>query len=195
MKILYVHECFGALGGAEANVSIVAGELQGRGHELAILHGPGTGRNEEHWREVLPTRFALDAKAPARSVEAALSAFQPDVVYVHKIDDLDVITALVESGYPLVRMVHDHDIYCMRSYKYNYFSRKICTRPASLACVFPCMACVVKGDGGFPLKWVSYRKKKREIRLNHRFDRMCVVTTFMRARKQQSRKSFIFGSK
>ncbi len=180
MKILYVHECFGSLGGAEANVFIVAGELGRRGHDVGILHGPGTGKNEDRWREALPTRFELDAKSPRDSVRAALSTFQPDAVYVHKMDDLEVIGALVESGAPLVRMVHDHDIYCMRSYKYNYFSRKICTRSASLACVFPCLACVVKSDGGFPLKWVSYRKKKREIKLNHSFDRMCVVTTFMR---------------
>ena len=72
--------------------------------------------------------------------------------------DLDVISALLDSGTPLVRMVHDHDIYCMRSYKYNYFNRQICTRAASLYCVFGCLACVVKNnDPGFPLKWVSLR--------------------------------------
>lgn len=95
--------------------------------------------------------------------------------------DLNVIQALVDSSVPLVRMVHDHDIYCMRSYKYGYFSRKICTRAASAYCVFGCGACVVKhSSGGFPLKWVSYREKKREIALNRRFDRMVVVTTYMR---------------
>jgi glycosyltransferase involved in cell wall biosynthesis len=78
-------------------------------------------------------------------------------------------------------MVHDHDIYCMRSYKYHYFSREICTRAASTYCVVGCGACVVKNSGGgFPLKWVSYREKKREIALNRRFDRMVVVTEYMR---------------
>lgn len=181
MRVLYVHERFGSLGGAEANVVIVADELSKRGHDVGILHGPGTGRGEDHWQDVFPFRHPFDESNAARSVREAVKAFQPDVIFVHKIDDLSVIEALVGCGYPLIRMVHDHDIYCMRSYKYNYFTRKICTRPASLACVFPCMGCLVKGgEGSLPVKWASYRNKKREIALNHQFDRMCVVTSYMR---------------
>ena len=181
MRVLYVHERFGSLGGAEANVVIVAEELSKRGHEVGILHGPGTGRGEDHWSDVFSYRAPLDQSNPESSVHQGVMAFRPDVIFVHKIDDLAVIEALLESGCPLVRMVHDHDIYCMRSYKYNYFTRKICTRPASLACVFPCMGCLVKGDeGSLPVKWSSYRNKKREIALNRKFDRMCVVTTYMR---------------
>ena len=180
MKILYVHERFGALAGAEANAFITAQELSQRGHRTGILHGPGTGKNEDGWSSVFSERFAL-AGDSAEKTRAALAAFQPDAVYVHKMADLEVIQTLVDSGLPLVRMVHDHDIYCMRSYKYHYFSRKICTRSASLYCVFGCGACVVKNNSGsFPLKWVSYRAKKREISLNRRFHRMAVVTEYMR---------------
>jgi len=95
--------------------------------------------------------------------------------------DLSVIGALVESGVPLVRMVHDHDIYCMRSYKYDFFTREICTRSVGPHCIFSCLASVARNrDGGFPLKWVSYSDKKREVALNRRFNRMVVVTTYMR---------------
>ena len=181
MKILYVHERFGALAGAEANAHITATELAARGHTTGILHGPGTGKNEAGWQTTFNPRFALGSGDNAAVVRAALAAFQPDAVYVHKMADLSVIAALVESGVPLVRMVHDHDIYCMRSYKYNYFTRAICTRPASPYCIFPCLASVVKNSGGgFPLKWVSYSEKKREIALNQKFKRMVVVTTYMR---------------
>lgn len=180
MKILYVHERFGALAGAEANAYITAEQLGLRGHEIGILHGPGTGKNEDGWNRVFPSGFAL-GDSPAAATRQALADFRPDVVYVHKMADLDVIETLVASGTPLVRMVHDHDIYCMRSYKYNVFTREICTRAASLYCATACGACVVRNrDGGFPLKWVSYGDKKREIALNRRFDRTVVVTTYMR---------------
>ena len=180
MRILYVHERFGSLAGAEANAFITAEQLGLRGHRIGILHGPGTGKNEEGWRKVFTQQFALAGNAAA-STREALARFQPDVVYVHKMADLDVIETLVKSGVPLIRMVHDHDIYCMRSYKYDYFTREICTRAASLYCVFGCGACLVKNSGpGLPLKWVSYSAKKREIALNQRFDRMVVVTEFMR---------------
>lgn len=181
MKILYVHERFGALAGAEANAHITATELGRRGHELGILHGPSTGKNEAGWQTTFPNRFPLTGGSTAEATREALRKFQPTVVYVHKMSDLAVISALVDSGVPLVRMVHDHDIYCMRSYKYDYFTREICTRPASLACIVPCLASVVRNpDGGFPLKWVSYTAKKREIALNRQFRRMVVVTTYMR---------------
>jgi len=181
MKLLYVHERFGALAGAEANAFITAQEIGKRGHEIGILHGPGTGKNEEGWQAVFSSRYALEGHAPAEATRRALNEFQPDAVYVHKMADLRVIQALVDSGIPLVRMVHDHDIYCMRSYKYDYFTRKICIRAAGPACIFPCLASVVKNNnGGFPLKWVSYAAKKREIALNHRFRRMVVVTEYMR---------------
>jgi glycosyltransferase involved in cell wall biosynthesis len=70
----------------------------------------------------------------------------------------------------------------MRSYKYNYFTRRICTRAAGWACVLPCLACLVRepGPSRFPLRWVSYREKRREIALNQRFRRMIVVTRYMR---------------
>jgi glycosyltransferase involved in cell wall biosynthesis len=181
MKLLYVHERFGALAGAEANAFITAQEIGKRGHTIGLLHGPGTGKNEDGWNAVFSARYSLEVSDPAAATRAALADFQPDVVYVHKMADLRVIQALVESGFPLVRMVHDHDIYCMRSYKYNYFTREICTRAAGPACLFPCLASLVKNNGGgFPLKWVSYSAKKREIALNQQFKRMVVVTEYMR---------------
>src|SRR5512138_1468590 len=115
LRLLFVHERFGALAGAEVNLFLTADELRKRGHTLAIAHGPGTGRAENSWRELFPDRFSLDGDSRSAS-RAAIEAFQPDAVYVHKMADRDVLETLVESGRPLIRMVHDHDLYCLRSY-------------------------------------------------------------------------------
>ena len=180
MKVLFVHDRFGSLAGAEANVAITGREFKRRGHEVGILHGPGTGRGEDSWREIFDHRHALDGDK-RRSVNNALEKFQPEIVYVHKMPDLEVVQSLVDSKRALVRMVHDHDIYCMRGYKYNYFTRKICHRPAGLHCLVPCGAFVGRNpNAGFPLRWVSYLAKKKEIKLNHQFHRMVVVTKYMR---------------
>jgi glycosyltransferase involved in cell wall biosynthesis len=180
MNVLYVHERFGSLAGAEANVLITARELQRRRHEIGILHGPGTGKDEDKWRQLFGRRFALEGK-PADAINATVAQFRPDVIYVHKMADLEVIRALLDVKKPLVRMVHDHDIYCMRSYKYNYFTRAVCHRAAGLHCLFPCGAFVGRNrQGGFPLRWISYRAKKKEIALNQKFHRMVVVSHYMR---------------
>jgi len=178
MRILFVHERFGAFGGAEVNALLTAAELKRRGHEISLLHGPPTGKAQTEWTETFSPRISLES---ASSVGKAIAEFQPDVVYVHKIADLDILQALVNSGRPLVRMVHDHDLYCMRSYKYHPLTRNICQRPTGIACIFPCGATIARNRGGsFPLRWVSYSAKKKEIALNRHFHRMVVAGDYMR---------------
>ncbi|MDB6112398.1 MAG: hypothetical protein JWR69_4148 [Pedosphaera sp.] len=169
------------MAGAEANAFLTATELKSRGHTVGILHGEATGRGESGWRETFSQCFALNNGHSSETTRAAIEGFRPDVVYVHKLADLAVIEALVGSNRPLVRMVHDHDLYCMRSYKYNPFTRQICKRAASAYCVFPCGATLARNrDGGLPFRWVSYLAKKKELRLNRQFQRMVVATRYMR---------------
>jgi glycosyltransferase involved in cell wall biosynthesis len=181
LKVLFVHERFGAFAGAESNLLATARELKERGHSLVLLHGPFTGKGSVAWHRVFDRHYSLRHEGDTESVQAALAAPQPDVIYVHKMADLQVLEALLASGVPVARMVHDHDLYCMRSYKYNCFTRRICSRPASPFCVFPCGAFVARNERGrLPLKWVSYSAKLRELELNRKFHRMIVATKFMR---------------
>lgn len=181
MRLLFVHDRFGALAGAEVNLQLTAAALKIRGHETALLHGPPTGKGEAAWRELFQERFALSNGNNSLATRGALNAFRPDAIYIHKMSDGGVLETLAGSGVPVVRMVHDHDLYCMRSYKYFPLTRTICTRAAGVRCIFPCGATLARNrNGGFPLKWVSYLARKREIALNRRFERMVVATDYMR---------------
>jgi glycosyltransferase involved in cell wall biosynthesis len=182
MKLLFVHSGSGVFGGAEGNVRQTATELARRGHTLGLLHGMELPRKPAaEWSDIFSPSFAIGPGNSRGAVENALREFQPDVIYVHKMADLEVLESLLDSGVPQVRMVHDHDIYCLRGYKYNFFTRKICTRPASAHCIFPCGASLARNHGpGFPIKWASYRAKKREIKLNQRFQRLVVYSQYTR---------------
>ena len=181
MRLLFVHERFGPLGGAESNILLTAQELVRRGHEVGIAHGGGYAQGDPLWQQAFASRFPMDGLPARQAIEAVIAQFRPDVVYLHKCSDPRILQALSDSRRPVVRMVHDHDLYCMRSYKYNYFSRRICMRPLSLYCIFPCGACVARSsDGGVPIKWVSYLAKRREIEANKRFHRLVVATDYMR---------------
>ena len=176
MNLLFVHQCFGSLGGAEANAFITATEMKKRGHRVGLLTQQGTGKNEGLWRELFDAGFF-----PLDRLDEALESFNPDVLYVHKWEHLPSLRRLLESSRPLVRMVHDHDTYCLRSYKYSPFTRRICTRPAGPQCIFPCLAPLKRNHaGGLPFKWVSYFDKLEELALNRRFNRHLVVTNFMK---------------
>lgn len=185
MRLLYIHERIGALGGAEVNILLTAKAMSQLGHTIALAHGSHgeSGGDDSDWRSVFAVRIALGESDSigAREVGEALEQFQPDVVVLNKFANPRVLEALASSGYPVIRIVHDHDLYCMRSYKYHYFSRKICTRAASPYCVFPCGASIGRSTGTrFPLKWISYGAKRREIEINKRFHRMVVATEYMR---------------
>ncbi len=178
MKLLFVHECFGSLGGAESNMFHTATELKRRGHTVGIVHGPSTGKGEPQWQNLFEERFALGGRD---SVKSAIDRFQPDSTYVHKMSDVGVLTTLEKSGRRVVRMVHDHESYCLRGCRYGHFSRQICTRSLSAFCVFPCGGCIGRNAGaGFPLKWVSYLNRKQELKLNRGFDRLIVATNYMK---------------
>ncbi len=175
MRLLFVHEKFGAFGGAETNVLLTAGELKRRGHTLGILHGSASGKEESAWNDTFADRF------PLPHVTAAVRAFRPDVIFLHKLSDLATLDALASCGVPVVRMVHDHDLYCLRGYKYNPLNRQICTRAASAYCVFPCGGTIARDrESAFPLKWISYTAKRRELEINRRFAKLIVATEFMR---------------
>ena len=181
MRLLFVHDRFGAMAGAEVNLQLTAAELKNRGHTAGLLHGPPTGKGERAWCDLFSERFGLANGNNAAATRAALEAFQPDAIYIHKMSDGSVLKSLVESGVPVARMVHDHDLYCMRSYKYFPLTRTICTRGAGWHCIFPCGATLARNrNGGLPVKWVSYLARKREIALNRRFERMVVATDYMR---------------
>src|SRR5436190_7770264 len=179
MKLLFVHQYLGALGGAEANIHLTAKELVRRGHTVALLHGSKTGRSEETWLQTFSECFQLASDNEVKTVSEVLKKFQPHVIYVHKLASLEVMESLLQTGLPLVRMVHDHELYCMRSYKYNYFTREICTRATSSYCVFPCLAFIKRNsEGGFPVGWVSFARKKKELRLNQRCRRLVVYSEY-----------------
>jgi len=181
MRLLFVHERFGAFGGAEANILAAAGELRRRGHSVALAHGPQTGKSEAEWEAAFHPRLEMLPGSGAQGIEAAISAFRPDLIFLHKLAEPQALRALAGCGRPVVRMVHDHDMYCMRGYKYNTLSRRICGRSASLYCIFPCGASVGRDPARrFGLRWISYLAKRREIALNRRFARLIVATGYMR---------------
>jgi glycosyltransferase involved in cell wall biosynthesis len=169
MKILLVHDRFGAHGGAESNLFQSSLELQARGHELALVHGPSTGRSEPEW------------SAPAIAVETALRRFEPDIIYLHNSPGVITVEALAQARVPIVRMVHDHQMFCLRGCRYPAWSRRACTKALSSSCIFPCGGFLVKKpEGGWSVTLAAYNAKRTELELHRRFARLIVASEYMR---------------
>ena len=72
------------MAGAEVNALLTATELKNRGHSVAILHGPGTGKGEDPLAQKLfPRAFPWQTIRFRR----CWRNFRPDVIYVHKMAD------------------------------------------------------------------------------------------------------------
>src|SRR5882672_5651977 len=157
MKLLFIHENLGAMGGAEANILLTAKELRRRNHTVNLAYLSSTGRGEEACRQTFSDCFNLSGPNVTEQLEKAVEKSEPDLIYLHSVPALEVIESVLQSNVPAVRMVHDHSMYCMRGYKYNPLSRAVCTRATSLYCVFPCLASIARNrNGSLPAKWVAY---------------------------------------
>jgi glycosyltransferase involved in cell wall biosynthesis len=210
LKILFVHENSGPTGGAETNIQITADELKARGHELALLytsprhdarwitvfstrlasqaHLNIDARNERPLtrNEVQVGNSEETSNSRLRDqiltrVSEVLRVFEPDVIYAHKLLSLELFEQLLGCGIPAVRMVHDHEMYCLRQYKYNPLTRAVCHRPSGGYCVFPCLAPIARNrNGRFPIRLVNFRQRLREMDLSRRCERLVVYSDYSR---------------
>lgn len=143
MRILFASRNFfpkGAIGGAQTSIKHLATEFDRMGHEVAILsvddhqhvgtHEPSNLQeyrlklrniytNGDHnvvartvWHAV--DRFGGRMEQPYREV---ISAFKPDVMYSHVLAGLGTSAWRAASafGVPIVHMVHDYYLLCIKS--------------------------------------------------------------------------------
>jgi glycosyltransferase involved in cell wall biosynthesis len=146
------------------------------------MYAAETGRNTESWERTFSTRFKLPVSQRLDAVASAQVSFAPDIIYFHRLPDVQVLEALLNSSVPVIRMVHDHSLYCLRSYKYNPLTRASCHRSASLYCAFPCMAPISRNrNGAFPLKWSGFVAHRKELELSKQCARFIVYSEYSKA--------------
>lgn len=126
MRVLHLNARAGHYGGVEQILGDIATSLGAAGDPQALLHAdsaPDPG---------YLSRFQASG-AIADDTPRLLSSFQPDCVLIHKLDDSTLIERLA-AELPTARMVHDHDLVCLRRHKYFPLSTAICNEPAGSAC-------------------------------------------------------------
>jgi glycosyltransferase involved in cell wall biosynthesis len=167
MRVLHVHERAGFYGGVEQILHDIAAGLGARGLPQGLLH------TDPH-----PRRNYLDAFADSGTDEAVLERFSPDVLLLHKVEDPARVARLA-ARVPTVRMVHDHDLVCLRRHKYFPIGSRVCDRPAGSAC-YSHLCFVQRGQGRFPVTVKSVRDVKAAIAAHAQVRRFIVGSRWMR---------------
>ena len=184
-KVLIIHEKYGRFAGAEQHLIATAPALN-KTFDLDFLYWQRTGKDEELMDHLFNRTFPLDFSAESAPLQQAVAEIiqqsKPDLIYLNKCLSNPLLEIILASKIPTIRMFHDHEVYCMRGYKYFPWSREICHRKAGPCCLIPCHAFIQRdrNKGPYGLKWVSYTQKMRLIELDHQLDAFFVDSHYMR---------------
>ncbi len=176
MRILHVNEILGFAGGAEQYLHSVAEGLKEREHENFLLYRYGDERRPAAFAQ----SFECCTRLQENGVEPLLSNLQPDVAYVHRWEDLDALDR-IGKHIPVIRFVHDHEMYCLRDHKFFYLSGEICHLPAGSRCLL-CLP-FSRQFGPFRLRdWPgALPMKQREIALNRSLAHIVVGSQYVKS--------------
>jgi len=168
MRILHVHERAGFYGGVEQILYDTARGLAGRGWPQGLLHSDGA-----------PQAEYLAAFDGAATGDKLIADFAPDLIFLHKVEDPERVAALA-ARLPTTRMVHDHDLVCLRRHKYFPRNSRVCDRPAGLACYLNlCFVQRAPSGSRLPISLKGLGEVKAAIRANRGVRRLMVGSRWM----------------
>lgn len=169
MKILHVNQNAHFLGGVEQILFDTARGLADENWPQGLLH------SDPDCAKDFLSPFAMTA-----SNLEIIDRFQPDVILIHKFQDVARIQEYAGNS-AVVRMVHDHDLVCLRRHKYFPLSGRICEQPAGVAC-YKNLCVIQRGSktGISPITFGSLRKQRMTITANSQLNRYIVGSRWMK---------------
>lgn len=183
MKILFISNLCGYMGGVEQYIADIGTGLAARGHELFLAYFDSGGRANDAYAGLFRGCQRLekdqDGEIDPEQFRTFLDSIRPDVVFVHKIDRAGRLIA-AGRDYPLVRMVHDHDLCCPRKHKYFAWNSRICERPFGPACFADLAFMQPAAHSRLKVSFRNLFALYDEMKRNRRFDRLLVGSSWMR---------------
>lgn len=175
MRVLHVNQRAGFLGGVERILHDTAASLAAGGWPQALLH-----------EDVEPDAGFIAPFEHASSDPDVLRSFQPDVVLVHKTEQVDRIAELSRS-YSVARMIHDHDLVCLRKHKYLPLSGRLCERAAGSGCYLRlCFIQRAQPGATVPIRLRSLGAQHREMNANRAVRRYIVGSRWMQGQLEKN---------
>ncbi|WP_295454648.1 glycosyltransferase family 4 protein [uncultured Thiodictyon sp.] len=168
LRVLHVHERAGFYGGVEQILHDTARGLASRGWPQGLLH-----------TDLEPQADFLTAFEQTGTGDGLIASFAPDILFLHKVENPARVADLARR-YPTVRMVHDHDLVCLRRHKYFPLTGRVCERPAGSACYIH-LCCVQRAPPGstLPIALKGLSGVKAAIRAHREVRRLLVGSRWM----------------
>lgn len=154
MHVVWIHERGSFAGGAERYLGDTARGLRSRVTRQTLLYDPCLPSS--------PMFFApFDAAFPIVDLATQLVALRADVIFAHRVPPA-AEPALAAANAPVVRMFHDHQLFCLREHKIGLVDGRVCTQPAGLGC-YPCGGFLRRSGGKLKLVGLGgLRRRQRD---------------------------------
>lgn len=147
MHVLWMNEHAALTGGCEHYVRRTAEMLGNHAVRSSLLYNPNANAEAGFLR-------LFEGAYPWANVAEQIEDLRPDLVYVHRLDHRPILRDLAHSRTPLVRFLHDHQLFCPRQSKYTTLFHRTCTRTVGLAC-YPCLGFINRSP-----RWPGFRLRR-----------------------------------
>ena len=164
MHILWINKNADFAGGCEQYCANTADILAENGHTNSLLYDAGLPASHSflsHFHHAFPL-----SNVAQQIIDCA-----PDIIYIHQLDSIPVLSACTDSLVPVVCFFHDHRLFCLREHKYTALRRLPCAKPVGFRC-YPCFGWIAKGKHGLHLR--SLHSLRTKIHAYKNVD-MCIV--------------------
>lgn len=173
MKVIWINDEANFTGGAETYIYQTAQELTKRYNiENILLYSAESHIDYEYSKVFSFATVVADLKQQ-------LELLKPDVIYVHQVNDIEIIKALLDQEIPVIGFVHDHKHFCLREHKYTAIGNQTCTKEVGVGC-YSCLGFINK-KRTFPYISLNSVSNVRSIQdLLKKFDQIVVASDYMK---------------
>ena len=184
-NILFVNERCGYFGGVEQNIADTVKGLSKRGHRCSLAYGILTDRNLDAYQslfaDTIPCKELMvdaDETTTGQSFKDILTQLQPDILYLHKVQNLKFCEPYLDH-YPTLRMVHDHDLCCPRKHKYLASNGRVCNHKADWRCYLDLAFLERDRSTLLGMKWTGIKPKIRAMKQSRQIKTLLVASLYM----------------
>lgn len=137
MHVLWINEVADFVGGCEQYIHNTVQLLSKHGAQSSLLY--------DCRQPSYSTGFAnaFDRAFPLVNVNDQIAEINPDVIYLHRFFDREIIAAVCDNRVPSVRFIHDYRLLCLREHKYKPIGLKTCDQTIGWRC-YPCLGFINK---------------------------------------------------
>lgn len=172
MRVLWINQKATLQGGAEQYIYNTADEMKNFDIQSSLLYDA----NEDVHNEFLDM---FDEAFPILNIHDQIINIEPDVIYIHQLDDESIYKEIIKTKIPTVRFFHDHKLFCLREHKYTTLGKKTCTKKLGLGC-YGCLGFVNRSNSALGFSIQTLGKLEKLQKVNKELNHFIVASEYMK---------------